>query len=81
MVHLGRSTCHAISGRGDQSSRIPECWERGSKNGGKVFGFGRVAALKNRLNLVSGLGLRGEGFGYEGMYKWGFGFWVLGFWV
>ena len=24
VVHLGRSTCHAISGRGDQSTRIPD---------------------------------------------------------
>ena len=23
VVHLGRSTCHAISGRGDKSTRIP----------------------------------------------------------
>ena len=24
VAHLGRSTCHAISGRGDQSTRIPD---------------------------------------------------------
>ena len=24
VVHLGRSTCHAISGRGDESTRIPD---------------------------------------------------------
>ena len=24
VVHLGRYTCHAISGRGDQSTRIPD---------------------------------------------------------
>ena len=25
-VHLGRPTCHAISGRGDSSTRIPDSW-------------------------------------------------------
>jgi len=24
VVHLGRSTCHAIGGRGDESTRIPD---------------------------------------------------------
>ena len=37
MVHLGRSTCHAISGRGDQATRTDYHLMKGGRGGRRGF--------------------------------------------
>ena len=49
VVHLGRSTCHAISGRGDLSTRIPDSFP--DEHSGKACSRIRALLFEQRYIL------------------------------